>query len=107
MTAFEYLKETEKQRTNELIEFLSFASVSAQSKHNKDVAACAAHPETRLFLRQLRAGPLIMKGEHVSGKQTQGCRWPSRSASAGYPIEDSSSRIATGSMTKATRCVVD
>ncbi|MEE8403921.1 MAG: dipeptidase [candidate division Zixibacteria bacterium] len=41
MTAFEYLKKTEKQRTNELLGFLSFASVSAQSKHNQDVLDCA------------------------------------------------------------------
>lgn len=41
MTAFEYLQKSESQRTNELKKFLSFPSVSAQSKHSKDVADCA------------------------------------------------------------------
>ena len=41
MKAFEYLQESESQRTKELIEFLSFPSVSAQSAHKQDVENCA------------------------------------------------------------------
>jgi len=40
MTAFEYLKKTEKKRMDDLFHFLSFPSVSAKSEHKKDVAAC-------------------------------------------------------------------
>jgi len=41
MTPFEYLEQSEKQRTDELFMFLSFPSVSAQSKHKQDVQECA------------------------------------------------------------------
>jgi len=41
MTPFEYLGQSEKQRTEELFKFLSFPSVSAQSKHKQDVQDCA------------------------------------------------------------------
>lgn len=41
MTPFEYLKQTEKKRIQELFSFLSFPSISAKSEHKKDVAACA------------------------------------------------------------------
>ena len=41
MTPFEYLEQSEKQRTDELFKFLSFPSVSAQSAHKQDVLDCA------------------------------------------------------------------
>ncbi len=41
MTPFEYLDQSEKQRTDELFKLLSFPSVSAQSKHKQDVLDCA------------------------------------------------------------------
>ena len=41
MTPFEYLERSEKRRTEELFKFLSFPSVSAQSKHKQDVLDCA------------------------------------------------------------------
>ena len=75
MTAFQYLKTTEKQRTNELLQFLSFPSVSAQSKHNKDVAACAdwlkAHLtkigfKTRLY--QTKGHPVVFAEYFVDKK---------------------------------------
>ncbi len=41
MTPFEYLEQSEKQRTDDLIKFLKFPSVSAQSKHKQDMVNCA------------------------------------------------------------------
>ncbi len=41
MTPFQYLKQSEKKRRQDLFKFLSFPSVSAKSEHKKDVAACA------------------------------------------------------------------
>jgi len=41
MTPFDYLKQTEKRRMQDLFKFLSFPSVSAKSENKKDVAACA------------------------------------------------------------------
>jgi acetylornithine deacetylase/succinyl-diaminopimelate desuccinylase-like protein len=41
MTPFEYLRKTEKQRMQDLFEFLRFASVSAKSEHRGDVVDCA------------------------------------------------------------------
>jgi acetylornithine deacetylase/succinyl-diaminopimelate desuccinylase-like protein len=41
MTPFEYLEQTEKQRMEELFQFLSFPSVSAKSENKPDIEACA------------------------------------------------------------------
>ncbi len=41
MTPFNYLKKTQKKRTDDLFKFLSFPSVSAKSEHKKDLKACA------------------------------------------------------------------
>ncbi len=41
MTPFAYLKNTEKQRLEELFTFLEFPSVSAKSEHKKDLNNCA------------------------------------------------------------------
>lgn len=41
MTPFEYLKQTEKKRMDELFDFLRIPSVSAKSEHKKDIGACA------------------------------------------------------------------
>lgn len=41
MTPYQYLKQTEKKRINELFEFLRFPSVSAKTEHKKDMTDCA------------------------------------------------------------------
>ena len=41
MTPFQYLKQTEKKRREDLFLFLRFPSVSAKSEHKKDMTACA------------------------------------------------------------------
>ncbi len=41
MTPFQYLKQTEKKRREDLFRFLRFPSVSAKSEHKKDMIACA------------------------------------------------------------------
>ncbi len=48
MTPFDYLKQTEKQRMDELFEFLRFPSVSAQPAHKDDLVACAKWLEAHL-----------------------------------------------------------
>jgi len=91
MTAFEYLKKTEKKRTKELLQFLSFASVSAQSKHNKDVAACAdwlkAHLTQIGFKTKLyptKGHPVIFAEYFVDKKTTDRIvLWSLRRAAAG------------------------
>jgi len=42
MTAFAYLKKTERKRRDELFQFLKFPSVSAKSEHKRDMKECAA-----------------------------------------------------------------
>jgi acetylornithine deacetylase/succinyl-diaminopimelate desuccinylase-like protein len=41
MTPFEYLKQTERKRMDELFRLLSYPSVSAKSEHKNDLVACA------------------------------------------------------------------
>ena len=74
MTPVEYLKKTEKERLDDLFQFLSFASVSAKSEHAKDIAACATWLTEHLRKIGFRseicptAGHPLVYGEYVAGE---------------------------------------
>src|SRR5574341_1988919 len=71
MTPFEFLEQSEQQRNEELFKFLSFPSVSAQTKHKQDVLDCAnwlkSHLESIGFKTKMypTAGHPIIYAEHI------------------------------------------
>ncbi len=65
MTPFEYLEQTEKQRMDELFQFLSFPSVSAKSEHKPDIEACAGWLNDHLKKIGFTSGIMPTKGNPV------------------------------------------
>jgi len=74
MTPFDYLKKTKKKRMDELFTLLEYASVSAQSEHQKDLVGCATwladHLKKIGFKSELHRtkGHPIVYGEYIVDK---------------------------------------